>query len=86
MIILMKMIHVQINFLLNKLKIFKLIIVHLIMFVKIYFVKMENVLVILIKVNVFVIMDGWENFVKLILMNVNKEIIVQKKIVFVKII
>jgi hypothetical protein len=82
----MKMIHVQINFLLNKLKIFKLIIVHLIMFVKIYFVKMENVLVILIKVNVFVIMDGRENFVKLILMNVNKEIIVQKKIVFVKII
>jgi len=82
----MKMIHVQINFLLNKLKIFKLIIVHLIMFVKIYFVKMENVLAILIKVNVFVIMDGRENFVKLILMNVNKEIIVQKKIVFVKII
>jgi hypothetical protein len=41
---------------------------------------------ILIEENVYVIMDGKEIIVKIILMNVKKEIIVQKNIVYVKII
>jgi hypothetical protein len=47
---------------------------------------MEDVLVILIEENVYVIKDGLENLVRLMLMNVNKEIIVPKIIVSVKII